>query len=118
MLAALVRLGPRIALLTPVAFLGSIIADAAPNGTDSAIDALFKGGPFAFVLGLILLDKLITPGERNLLRVQLKESQDRERVLYEKVNSEIVPAIVDNSRINKETIRPLLERLIHKLDSE
>lgn len=114
MLVLIVRLAPRILLFTPVAVGLSFLAET--DGTNTAIDALFKGGPFAFVLGLVLLEKLVTPGERDLLRKQLLESQTRERALYDKVNSEVLPAVIENSRINKESIRPLLERIVHLLD--
>lgn len=100
-----------------------LLAADTSDPSASVVDALLKGGPFAIVVLLIMLDRLTTPGERDLLRKQLQESQARERALYEGIKSDLAPALVangaliaENTRIFNEKVVPVLDRATRALE--
>jgi hypothetical protein len=96
-------------------------AEADP--ASGVIDVLLKGGPFAIVLLLVIMDKITTPSERDLLRKKLDESQARERALYEGIKTDLTPALVangaliaENTRIFNEKVVPVLDRAARALE--
>lgn len=71
---------------------------AAGSTSDPFVDTLLKGGPFAVVLSLIVMDKIGTNGERNRLRDENKEMREEIRGLNETMRSDIIPPLTEVAR--------------------
>lgn len=70
------------------------------GGVESGwVDALLKGGPFAIVVILILLDKLATPTERDRLRAENAELRGEIKALNEELRTQLVPLLADVAKI-------------------
>lgn len=78
---------------------------------NGVMDAILRGGPWAIIFVLFLTDRLDTTGERNLLRLQLEQSQERERKLYESIRTELTPALSENTNVMVGAVKPMLERV-------
>lgn len=84
-------------LLTSV---GQIIVLAAGEITnDPWIDGLLKGGPFAIVVTLIVMDKLTTPGERDRLRNENAEMRKEIKDLNTEVRNNVIPLVTKNTEL-------------------
>lgn len=80
---------------------------AAEAASDGWIDTLLRGGPFALILLLIMLDKLGPHGERDRLRGEnraLQAAIDRQN---EAIRKDLLPAILEANRLQAEVIRAL-----------
>ena len=95
-------------LIATTAFLGigGIFAQAAA-ATPDWINYLLNGGPFAFVVLLLILDKLTTPGERDRLRAENAQLREEIKMLNENVREEVVPPLVQINTLMREVIEEL-----------
>ncbi len=83
-------------------------AEATGESTGSTIaDALLKGGPFAIVLALIILDKLGTNSERDRLRTENQSLRDLNQTLNDSIREEIVAPMSEQNRLMAEVVRLL-----------
>lgn len=81
------------ALLIPAVLL------AQESGSGDWVDTLLKGGPFAIVVLLIILDKLTTPTERDRLRIENQELRTEIRALNQELRTQVVPLLADVAKI-------------------
>jgi hypothetical protein len=91
--------------LVPSTFL---LAQASPS--EPWVDSLLKGGPFAIVLLLIILDKIGTHGERDRLRVENTELRTEIRDLNKDLRENITPLLKQNADMNRQYVEHLEER--------
>jgi hypothetical protein len=85
---------------------GSIAAEAA-SSMPEWISYLLNGGPFAFVVLLLIMDKLTTPGERDRLRAENQLLHDEIKVLNQNIREEVVPPLVQINSLMREVIEEL-----------
>lgn len=83
---------------------------AQTEGSDAWVDSLLKGGPFAIVLLLIIMDKIGTHGERDRLRVENTELRKEVATLNEQVRTQVVPPLVEITRLLPRVIDELTSR--------
>lgn len=92
--------------ITGIMGFGTVLADAAAS-TPDWINYLLNGGPFAFVVLLLIMDKLTTPGERDRLRGENQQLRDEIKALNENVREEVVPPLVQINALMREVIEEL-----------
>jgi hypothetical protein len=77
---------------------------ATASTSDGVLDALLKGGPFAIVLLLIIMDKLGTNGERDRLRLENQALREQNQKLNDTIRTEVVPPLTEVNRLMSETL--------------
>lgn len=75
---------------------GWLLAQASAG--DPWVDSLLKGGPFAVVLLLIIMDKIGTHGERDRLRKENDELRAEIRDANKTMREEIVPPAIEMTK--------------------
>lgn len=92
-----------------VAAVGQIIVIAAGEITnDPWVDGLLKGGPFAVVVLLIIMDRLTTPGERDRLRNENTEMRNEIKDLNADVRNNVMPLVARNTELLAQATEALM----------
>lgn len=91
-------------ILTYFALPTTALLAADTSTGDGVVDALLKGGPFAIVLLLIIMDKLGTNSERDRLRVENQNLRDQNQKLNDEIRSELIPPLTEVTRIMAEAV--------------
>ncbi len=87
-------------LAVTTVFANTAEAAAGGGGTDW-ISYVLQGGPFAVVVILFVLEKLITPGERDRLREENKQYQKDIADLNLVIRDHIIPLLGQNNETMK-----------------
>lgn len=77
------------------------------TSTSGVLDAMLKGGPFAIVLLLIILDKLGTNSERDKLRTENADQRKQIQDLNEEIRKEVVPVLTEMNTLMSDTVQAL-----------
>lgn len=94
----------------------TLVAQTASEvSTDPWVDTLLKGGPFAIVLLLIVLDKIGTHGERDRLRVENTSLREEVRELNADIRNDVLPPLTGIASGLPEFTR-VLDRVVNVLD--
>lgn len=83
-----------------------LLAAESPN----YIDILLNGGPFALMVGLVVMDKMTNTSERDRLRVENEVLRNEIKILNESIRGDIVPPLVQVNGLMKDIIRLLSEK--------
>ena len=87
---------------------GALFAQASPS--EPWVDSLLKGGPFAIVLLLIIIDKIGTHGERDRLRTENTELRQEIRELNKSLREDVAPLLKSNTDTMKQYVDFLEQR--------
>ena len=87
---------------------GALLAQASAG--DPWVDSLLKGGPFAIVLLLIIMDKIGTHGERDRLRSENTELRQEIRELNKSLREDVAPLLKSNTDTMKQYVDFLEQR--------
>lgn len=93
-----------------------LVAQAAGGATaDPYVDTLLKGGPFAIVLLLIVLDKIGTHGERDRLRIENTALRNEIKELNADLRNDVLPPLTGIASGLPEFTK-VLDRVVQTLD--
>lgn len=93
-----------------------LVAQAAGGATaDPYVDTLLKGGPFAIVLLLIILDKIGTHGERDRLRLENTALREEIKELNADLRNDVLPPLTGIAS-GLPGFTKVLDRVVNVLD--
>lgn len=82
-----------------------MVASSHASASPDVLSYLLQGGPFAIVVLLVVMEKLVTPGERNRIYEVNQILREELRKTNEDLRQEIVPPITQIVQLVPEMIR-------------